>query len=163
MNLADKISSYNLFNYLFSGILFVVFAEKFTKYTFIQRDIVLGVFVYYFIGLVISRVGSLILEPLLKACRIVRFAPYKDFVRASKGDAQIAVLSEANNTYRTLCAVVLAVGLVRVYQVIDDKFKFDTYRSMLLVGALLLFIFIFSYRKQTAYITQRIRASDNSE
>ena len=163
MSPLEKISSYNLFNYLFSGILFVVFAEKFTAYTFIQRDIVLGLFVYYFIGLVISRFGSLVLEPLFRACGVVRFAPYKDFVRASKDDAQIAVLSEANNMYRTLCAVVVAVGLVRIYQAIDQKFKFDPHRSMLFVGALLLITFIFSYRKQTAYITQRIRASERAK
>jgi len=47
----DKISSYNFFNYLLPGILFVVITEEFTSYSFIQENLVLGVFIYYFIGL----------------------------------------------------------------------------------------------------------------
>lgn len=156
MNLADKLSSYNLFNYLFTGVLFVVFAEKFTRYSFIQRDIILGAFVYYFIGLVVSRFGSLILEPLLKKLRIVRFAPYEDFVRASKADEQIVVLSEANNMYRTICAVLISIAILRMYQSLDEKLNLPTKWSMALTGVLLLVIFILSYRKQTAYITRRI-------
>ena len=46
--LLAKLSSYNLFNYLLPGILFVVIAEELTKFSFIQEDLVLGVFVYYF-------------------------------------------------------------------------------------------------------------------
>src|SRR6266536_4329452 len=102
MNIVDKLSSYNLFNYLLSGVLFVVLAAAFTKYNFIQSNILLGAFLYYFFGLIISRFGSLVLEPLLKRVRFVRFAGYDDFVKASKTDEQITLLSEVNNTYRTL-------------------------------------------------------------
>ena len=65
----DKLSSYNLFNYLLPGVLFVVIASKVTRYGFIQDDIVIGVFLYYFIGMVISRFGSLVIEPLLNVSR----------------------------------------------------------------------------------------------
>ena len=64
--LLDKLSSYNIFNYLLPGILFSVLASKTTELNLIQIDIILGVFVYYFIGLIISRIGSLIIEPILK-------------------------------------------------------------------------------------------------
>ena len=62
----DKLSSYNLFNYLLPGVIFVVIANKVTHYDFIQDDIVIGAFLYYFIGMVISRFGSLAIEPILK-------------------------------------------------------------------------------------------------
>ena len=65
-DLLDKISSYNLFNYLLPGVLFALLADGLTSYTFIQSDIVVGIFLYYFMGLVISRVGSLAIEPILK-------------------------------------------------------------------------------------------------
>ena len=64
--LLDKLSSYNLFNYLFPGILFVTIAKETTSLDLLQENIITGVFLYYFIGLVISRVGSLLIEPLLK-------------------------------------------------------------------------------------------------
>lgn len=62
----DKLTSYNLFNYLLPGVVFAVLASKVTRFTLIQQDLVAGAFLYYFIGLVISRFGSLILEPILK-------------------------------------------------------------------------------------------------
>ena len=95
--LFDKLSSYNIFNYLFPGVLFAVLANNLTSYKVLMDNILIGAFVYYFIGLVVSRVGSLILEPLLKLVRILHFASYKDFVRASKIDGKIELLSEINN------------------------------------------------------------------
>ena len=55
----EKISSYNIFNYLFPGILFVFIANALIGYNLIQENILIGVFLYYFIGMAISRVGSI--------------------------------------------------------------------------------------------------------
>src|SRR5581483_4518955 len=96
-DLLDKLSSYNLFNYLLPGTLFVAVAQRISDLEFEQDNIVIELFVYYFVGLVISRIGSLIVEPIMKATKFVTFAPYKDFVRACTQDSQIEVLSEQNN------------------------------------------------------------------
>ena len=119
-----KISSYNLFNYLFSGVLFVILANYFTPYSFVQKDLVLGVFLYYFIGLVISRVGSLFIEPILKKISFVKFMPYPDFVKALKVDPSLDVLSEVNNMYRTLTAVFVSLIFLKLYQLVSLKFVF---------------------------------------
>jgi hypothetical protein len=58
-DLLNKLSTYNVFNYLVPGALFAVFAGQLTHYSFLQRDVVIGVFIYYFVGMVVSRVGSL--------------------------------------------------------------------------------------------------------
>ena len=104
-DILSKLSSYNLFNYLFPGIVFVIAAGKLTHYSLIQQDIVIGVFLYYFIGLVVSRFGSLVIEPILRKTSFLRFANYGDFVAASKKDEKLELLSEVNNTYRTLCSL----------------------------------------------------------
>ncbi|MCQ9208569.1 MAG: hypothetical protein NG712_04240, partial [Omnitrophica bacterium] len=64
--LVQKLSSYNLFNYLFPGIVFVIILKEMTSYSLLQENFITGAFVYYFIGLVVSRFGSLVVEPLLK-------------------------------------------------------------------------------------------------
>ncbi len=114
-DLLSKLSSYNLFNYLLPGIIFVVLAKDLCNYSFIQQDIVIGVFLYYFIGLVISRFGSLVIEPLLRHVSFLKFADYKDFVAASKIDEKIELFSEVNNTYRTLCSLFILLGLLKIY------------------------------------------------
>lgn len=110
--LLDKLSSYNIFNYLLPGILFSVIASNTTELDLIQKDLFVGVFVYYFVGLVISRFGSLLVEPLLKKTNFLKFADYKEFIRASEKDKKIEVLSEANNMYRTFISTFLLLARV---------------------------------------------------
>jgi hypothetical protein len=90
--LLTKLSSYNLFNYLLPGVLFAILASETTPHQFIQKDIITGVFFYYFLGLVVSRFGSLVIGPILKSLSFVKFADYKAFVAASKKDPQIEIL-----------------------------------------------------------------------
>src|SRR5690349_3259436 len=111
--LLDKISSYNVFNYLFPGILFAVILDKFTQYSLIQDDLLRGAFVYYFVGLVISRVGSLVIEPFLKKISFLKFADYGAFVQAEKTDPKIETLSEVNNMYRTLVAMLVSLVTIK--------------------------------------------------
>ena len=152
----SKLSSYNIVNYLLPGTLFAAFADALTPYSFHQDSLLVSLFVYYFIGLVISRFGSLVVEPLLQTKDFLRFAPYSDFVAACKADARIAEFSEVNNMYRTLCAHFIAlVGLLVFDRLAGSMPSLLAAAPYLAVGGFLL-IFLFAYRKQTEYIGQRI-------
>jgi len=158
-DLLEKLSSYNLFNYLFPGIVFVVILKGTTSYSLLQENLVIGVFVYYFVGLVISRFGSLVIEPFLRKLTFLKFADYKEFVDASKKDEKIEVLSEVNNMYRTLCAMFILLIILKFYEWMETKAPIIKDWSNWIVITLLLFMFLFSYRKQTQYITKRIKAN----
>lgn len=159
-SLLDKLSSYNLFNYLLPGIIFVILEKEFTNHSLIQRDIVIGVFLYYFIGLVISRFGSLVIEPVLRRVSFLRFTDYKEFITASKKDDRLELLSEVNNTYRTLCSLFTLLLMLKMYDLIASHFSVLKDWNVTILMALLLIMFLFSYRKQTQYITKRIKAND---
>lgn len=151
-----KLSTYNLFNYLFTGVLFVAIASYFTPFSFVQENLVLAPFVYYFIGLVLSRIGSLVIEPILKWVKFVRFADYSHYITASKNDPQIEILSEANNVYRTLCALFFAVIFLKIYAVAEQTYPIlHNFTTPALIAVLFL-MFLLAYRKQTNYITKRI-------
>lgn len=158
----DKLSSYNIFNYLFPGIVFVVLCESFTSFSFIQSDIILGVFIYYFIGLIISRIGSLIIEPFYKWTKFIKFSDYSDFVSSSKQDDKIELLSEVNNMYRTLSSMVFVILFLKFYDKISSYLSFLTVYKSEIVILLLFVMFSFSYRKQTNYITSRIEKTKSS-
>lgn len=155
-DLLSKLTSYNLFNYLLPGTVFVVLAEHFTQHSFVQDDALLAFFVYYFIGLVISRIGSLAIEPVLKKSKLVRLAPYQDYVRRSVEDPKIEVLSEANNTYRTLLATVVAVGVLRVSDWASQSLGISVDRDSALLLLGLAVLFVLSYRKQSDYVRSRV-------
>jgi len=115
--------------------------------------------IFYFIGLSISRFGSLIIEPILKKIRFLKFAPYKDFVSASKKDPQIEIFSEANNTYRTLTSMMILLILFKTYAELELVFPtLEAFRIWILI-ILLFIMFLFSYKKQTDYISKRINIS----
>jgi hypothetical protein len=156
----DKLSSYNIFNYLFPGILFVLLSKAFVGYNFILENDFLGAFLYYFIGMVISRFGSIIIEPMLKKISFLKFEPYREFVVACKKDSKIELLSEVNNTYRTLVSMVILLLLMKAYFLLDVKYHFTKDTAYLVIVILLLILFLFSYRKQTNYISKRIKANN---
>jgi hypothetical protein len=157
----DKLSSYNIFNYLLPGILFAAISKYFTDYNFIQENNFIGAFLYYFIGMVVSRFGSLTIEPLLKKTQFVKFADYSDFISASKKDEKIELFSEVNNTYRTITSMFVLLLLLKAYNYFDKQYHFDTGISLVIVSCLILLMFLFAYRKQTSYITKRISRANS--
>lgn len=156
--LVSKLSSYNIFNYLLPGVVFVALSPAVTGYSFVQGDMLVAAFLYYFIGLVISRFGSLVIEPVLKLRGFLKFANYKKFVSASKEDPKIEVLSEANNTYRTLCAMFALLLILRLYRMLASAIPVLQDWNVVILFTVLSVMLVFSYRKQTEYITKRIEA-----
>lgn len=158
-DLLSKISSYHLFNYLLPGVLFTALADDGLRSKITQKDLISTAFVCYFIGLVISRFGSLVIEPLLKWTKFIEFAEYRDFVSASKQDALVNVLSESNNTYRTLSSLFIVLLLLKGYAIIGTHLPQIKPWNSLLLTLLLLVMFLFSYRKQTSYVSKRVKAA----
>lgn len=154
-----KISSYDLFNNLFPGTLFIVLAEKLLIIPLIQESVLVGIFLYYFTGMIISRFGSLIIEPLLKKIKLIKFEDYKEYISASKLDNKIDLFLQINNTYRTLISMIFLLLLLKLYLFIETYIGFlKDYRIIILLISLIV-MFIFSYKKQTKFISKRIKAT----
>jgi hypothetical protein len=161
--LLSKISSYHLFNYLLPGSLFAVVATELTHRQFVQQNLVLGLFVYYFYGLIISRVGSLFVEPFLKWVRFLKFANYRDFVAACKKDPKIDELSETNNMYRTLCTLLITLTLLQGIVLLELRYPQLKRAELPILIAVVFGLLLFSYKKQTGYITKRVKANVDAE
>lgn len=154
----DKISSYNFFNYLLPGIVFSYLLRETTTINIIQNDIVIGLFLYYFVGLVVSRIGSVVIEPIFKKIKLVKFSDYKDFIAAAKNDSKIDLFSEVNNTYRTITSIAFSLVFMKLTLYLFSILSLSI-QIQKLIGIIALFIlFSSAYRKQTNYITKRIEA-----
>lgn len=152
----QKISSYNLFNYLLPGTIYLGLVNKSTTIDIIDDNLFITGFLCYFTGMIISRIGSLIIEPVLKKLKFIKHKEYHEYIDASLKDEKIAVLSEQNNTYRSLFAMTLLLPLTIIYDRLrlTHEIIHDWDIWFILVGVALLFLF--AYRKQTIYITKRI-------
>lgn len=154
--LLDKLSSYNIFNYLLPGIIFLVFIEKLTSFSILNNELLITAFIAYFTGLIISKIGSLIIEPFFKKISFVKFSDYQDFVLASKEDKQIEIFSETNNMYRTFISLFIVLIAIKLYEKIAIYFSFTQNTTIYILFIILLSIFIFSYKKQSNYINKRV-------
>jgi len=161
-DLVKKISQYQLFNFLLSGTILAFLLSKTTSFNLIFDNVLLGFFVYYFIGFIVSRIGSLTIEPLYKFLRFIKFVSYDRYLSAVKIDTKIDTLSQENNTYRTLIAMLLIYGILYVLYIwLGEEFL---KQSWVIIGGVIFLIILLSlaYRKQTKYIVSRVNASMKS-
>ena len=68
-------------------------------------DVYEKLFIYYFIGLIINRIGSLFLEPLLRKLEIIKFADYSKFLKAEENNNKIHTFVLVNNMDRSFVIV----------------------------------------------------------
>jgi hypothetical protein len=158
--LLNKISSYNIFNNLLPGVVFVFLLQRATSFNLrCGENIITELFIYYFAGMIISRIGSLIVEPVFKKLKLIQFEPYSNYIEASRKDPKIEILSENNNTYRTFIALSIVLIFFKSYEFLERVCPVIVKFRFLLIVVLLLLLFISSYRKQTRRIVSRIKRS----
>lgn len=155
--LINKLSSYNLFNYLFPGVLFVVLLKETTTINLINDSVIEGAFLYYFIGLVISRIGSVLVEPILLFFKFIKYADHVEFRKAENQDTQLKLHLEINNMHRTLIALIFVWLLIIILNLLGLKIDLRNEIVEVLLITLLLVLLLFSFKKQTKFINKRIQ------
>lgn len=155
-DLLSKLTTYNIFNYLLPGTIFAFTCNYLNIFSFHTDSVVIELFLYYFIGMTVSRVGSVIVEPIFKKLSIVEYAPYEDYLKAAPTDSKIELLLEANNTYRTIAALFLCILLAAGILSIAASLSIPDRVIGLVTTMLMTILYVIAYRKQTAYIRRRI-------
>lgn len=171
-SMLEKISSYNIFNNFFPGIAFCYMVKIFTDYELDIGNLWENIFIYYFWGLVIGRIGSLVIENMLMKVRIknkksklkenyIERASYKEYIKASEKKSFIKILNETNNMYRAMISVFASVLIIKLYEILSiyfinlfGKIEIPLEILLLITGMIL---FIVSYKKQTDYIRKRVQ------
>ena len=157
----SKITPYNLFNYLIPGVVFYKLCDFILDFDIFinqKHHIIINLMFLYFLGLILSRIGSLFLDRMFK----YRNNYYEDFISASEKDSKIEILSEQNNVYRTMASVSIVALLVQTYSSLAS-FSLDKKDiGILVVCVILFYIFIQSYKKQSEYLCSRIKHFTNN-
>lgn len=152
----DKLSQYNFLTNILPGTVLCLIIEYVVGYHIINDDIYLSYIMFYFAGIVNSRFGSLVVEPLLKKARIVKFEEYDRFVQAENKDPKITMLSQETNVYRSYLSVMCLTLLLLGFNQISMRCQsLQQYADILLVS-LLFVLFLLSYIKQIGYVKKRI-------
>lgn len=156
----EKISAYDFINSLIPGTIYVLIIERFTSFTISTDSILFNVILYYFIGVVIGRIGSLLIERIL--IKGIERVSHTDFVEAENKDdtGKITALSSINNMYRTFVATIVCVLLTVIGDCIWQVVPHSEIVNVSVIVCLCVFlvvVFSKAYRKQTGYIVSRIK------
>ena len=136
----DKLSSYNIVNNLIPGALFFYFYELFIGRQLPLSNNVEKIIIYYCCGMIISRIGSLVVEPICIKLKIVKYAPKKEYVDATKKDKLIEVLLEVSNLYRTCAGLALVLIISKLYTYFEQWLNVPTIATVWVIIVLLLIL-----------------------
>lgn len=155
--IVEKLSQYNLMTNILPGTVLCIVLKYLIGFDpFITSDWYQMGIVFYFIGMVNNRFGSLVIECLLRKTKFVKFAEYKDFDAAEKEDSKLTTLSMENNVFRSYIALSLLSLLSMLFKFLTDYVNWiNEWKIQILLFALFI-LFLFSYRKQTSYIRKRV-------
>ena len=151
-SLVAKLSSYNILNNLIPGAVFVFFGKLLNIMPLPIDGIIERVFVYYFFGMVISRIGSLVVESLFKRFKWVTYVSKAEYASATKKDGKIETLLETSNMYRTCSGLFLSLGVVKGYAFMSSIFGIPKQITVWIAIISLLIIFSLAYIKQTKHV-----------
>ena len=151
-----KISNYNILNNLIPGAILCVVFKYLVGYDFMNVGPVELMVIFYFAGMINSRIGSLFIEWILNKIKLVTFRDHQLYVAAEQKDKKMNSLVETNNMYRSMISVVFIALIVKLYHVgVDSQWDFGNVTEWVLLVALLV-LFVLAYRKQTKYIVSRM-------
>lgn len=155
--LIDRLSQYNFLTNILPGSVLCIVLKYMVGYDlFVTGDWYQMGVIFYFVGMVNNRFGSIFVEWVLKETSFVKFASYDSFVLAEKNDDKISILSMENNVFRSYISVCLLSLLTFIFKCIAIKCAWVNELRYIFLLIALLVLFLLSYRKQTSYVLKRI-------
>ena len=153
----ELISRYHFLNFLIPGVLFLFLLDKLGIYSINLNSIVDLLFGGYFSGMVLSRVGSVFIEPLFQRWKIVEYVPYWNYLKAEPKDIKISTLVSDSNMYRTIVAMLLLTIILYVCHLIPAvNVLLHSQWAILSFLVFLLVVFVCAYNKGVSYIRNRV-------
>lgn len=147
--LITKISEYEIPNNLFPGVICCYLLKTVFNFDLMTDNDLENIFIWYAVCILIGRIGSLLVEPVLK--KIITFVKYEDYKKAIKINQDIEKISWKANTYRSL----LALSLVMLIISFVCSFYYCT-NIEIVVCIIMSVIFSLSYRKQVLYVVKGV-------
>lgn len=156
-SILQNISEYRLLNNLIPGGFFVGALSWAAGWASSEVNFIFIIAISYVAGVVLSRLGSLIVEPVAKKVFKLEFAPYDEYCQAEKRYPKLASMNTENSTFRTFVAMsaclLLGAPIIGLFGMGDGR----ALSLLVIASALAVAIFMLAYIKQTNYIVGRVK------
>ncbi len=154
--LLAKLNSYHILSSLFPGAIFYNILNIFLNITFIELSFITEICIFYFVGIIFNRLGSLLTENVCKKTKIIDFVKYEDYIKAVNKDNTIYSFVETANMYRTFLTGFITLLILLPGYIYKNGLSIH----ILTISIALIFfivLFFYSYKKQVGYITKRVK------
>lgn len=151
-SIINKLSTYQFFNFIYPGAVFL----GLLKFKGVQLPMLDKVWWFllgsYFLGMTISRFGSIVIEWVSKKAKWITEYDIKKYAEHRKEDSFTEVLLELTNIYRTLCSLgVWMFMCTLIWYKEADKC------CMLFLEVLFTLLFWLSFIKQYHYLVNKLK------
>ena len=151
-SITDKLSTYQFSNFIYPGAVFLGIL-KFKGVKIPMLDNVWWLLLAsYFLGMVISRFGSIVIEWISVKATLITKYDIKAYAKHLKADSFTGIILELANIYRTLCAMglILMVCTIIGYNGADKC-------CMILLEIMFVILFWMSFIKQYHYLLNKLK------
>ena len=150
--IAKKVSAYNLMNALIPGGALVYSLEAFGYLNLKEINVLCLVPMAFILGLIGSRIGSLILESIAIKLKLIE-RDYERYTQAQATDDRLFTLTTVSNMYRTLAGSTLVLAILALGKLFPESFRPWIVAGL---GVAVFLLFILSWIKQERYVSQRV-------
>lgn len=154
----EKIGSYHIFNNLVPGYLFIIINSKIIDSSLLNDNLIYSFFEAYFIGVIISRLSSLVIEVIISKIWNLKNVSYDKYIEVNKKDSKLEVLNQDCNMYRSLCTLMIIEIILNIMSALDFHNLINNDLIIILLFVLLAILFAYSFVKQKRYILSRVIA-----
>lgn len=148
----QKISAYDLMNTLVPGCLLTYSLRLLGFLDLGSTDVLAEVVLAYLLGLVGSRVGSIVLEPLAVKFKCIRH-DYSAYVIAQRRDERVTSLTTVANMYRSLAGSMLVLAVLALGNLVPASYRTWLYLGY---GISCFILMLLAWLKQEGYVEKRI-------
>lgn len=159
--LINKISNYHVFNYLVPGGVYIIIFDSFVEKVFYTSNYIILFLIAYFIGVIISRFGSLVISKILYKFTKQVGDDYSNYIDACNKDQKVDELMQDKNMYRSFCSMLVLLLISKIVKIIIDKFNINIEILIIIIAILLIVLFSLSFLKQNRIINERVKANKN--
>lgn len=155
----DKLSHYSFVTNILPGAVLCIILKDLIGYDlFVTKEWYLLGIIFYFVGIVCNRFGSVCVEPLLKPKRTEseKRSDYTNFMKAEQLDSKVITLNTENNVFRSYVSVCALSVIALGFRGLTELWPIIAKYQAIIVLVLILVLFVFSYRKQTKYVRERV-------
>lgn len=151
-SLSEKLSAYQLFNFIYPGAVFLGILSYKGVPLGMLKEIWWFLLASYFLGMTISRFGSIVIESICLKFGWIEKYDIKRYADNIAKNSFTAILLELTNIYRTNCSMGILLFLCMIF-----KYQQDDKCCMLFVEVLFVLLFGISFIKQHHYLEDKLK------